>query len=201
MGKVYGVLSTKEELLEYLGENIDALTPVLENRIRAYRKDSELRVINPARLGRYFGITCVFVDLPEDQANLYGYSIIRQKHTEKEVCISRHISDKNKRLGMAYEVLLMLLIPGATKVPGDIVLNRYSAPDSLVLPENVEKTIKKYAMDILVPADVFEEELNTARKIPGEYNTDFDVVGYLSDRFGVPRFLVEEKLKNFDEKM
>lgn len=198
MGKVYGVLSTKEELLEYLGENIDALTPVLENRIRAYRKDFDLRVVNPAKLGLYYGITCLFVDIPKEHASLYGYSIIRQKHTEKEVCISRHISEKNKRLGMAYEVLLMLVLPSAVEVTGDIVLNRYNAPDSLALPEKVETVIKEFAMDILMPDDVFREERDRTEEIPGEYNVDFDVVGYLSDQFSVPRFLVEEKMKSMD---
>ncbi len=198
MRKVYGVLSTKEELLEYLGENIDNLTPVLENKIRAYRKDLDLRVVNPARLGAYYGITCLFVDIPKEHASLYGYSIIRQKHTEKEVCISRHISEKNKRLGMAYEVLLMLALPSAVEVSGDIVLNRYNAPDSLALPEKVEKVIKEFAMDILMPDDVFREERDRAEEIPGEYNVDFDTVGYLSDQFNVPRFLVEEKMKSMD---
>lgn len=176
---------TDKEKLEILKERLD-------KKINNYRQKEERGIVNPLKMGRWYGIEIYQDDLSE--LDVEGFCLVRKDESVKEIYVSKILPQREKRKLIAYGVLILLMIPDSVKFEKNTIIKKFGNDDQFITNSEFDELYKNYASELLMPCESFEKEQNRVSK----FLVGNEVEGHLSTLYDVPRGMVRERINQIN---
>lgn len=173
-------------------EKLETLKERLDKKINNYKQKEKEEIVNPQKMGRWFGIEIYQLDLSE--LDIEGFCVVREDGFVKEIHVSKFLSEREKRELIAYGVVTLLMVSDSTKFERDTIIKKFSKDDQFIAGSEVDELCKNYVSELLIPCKSFVKEHSRVSK----FLVGNEVEGHLSMLYDVPRGMVRERINQMN---
>ena len=178
-----------KEIREKNNYDLDYLRSAAKKLFEAYEHKTPVPIV---QIVTDAGFSIFAQDLPE---NIRGYIILSNEVKEdfgndKVIVCNQHESFYRRRFTVAHEFGHFLFDPAAKNFA-----EYYDAFESDDHDSEIERTVNRFAAELLMPKDIFEERYNQLKE---QYTTKYDICQSLSEYFAVPVTAVEKRFEEIE---